>query len=267
MTNAWHPKFGGPPWVVAESFAFHKKGDVEYKPPEPSAQETELLNLLMDQIKQQDEIRTQQLEEAKQRKGLISEFLDKEYSTDPLSEDQKARLNEIESTFLGTRKQAVTDQATEIEKQLRTKFANQGILDSSVSSEADIKVGKESMKLIDQAAKEASLLKFGTEQDIRNAALSERLQKIGVLSSLSDPAMATNILGSLTGQRQQYANTALQVALSNAQNSGGFGQLLGSTLGMGLGALLAAPTGGMSILGGASLGGALGGGAGGLARF
>ena len=43
---------------------------------------------------------------------------------------------------------------------------------------------------------------------------------------------------------------------------GGKGGILGGTLGMAIGALLALPTGGMSVLGGAALGGALGGGAG-----
>lgn len=45
---------------------------------------------------------------------------------------------------------------------------------------------------------------------------------------------------------------------------GGKGGLLGGTLGMIVGALLALPTGGMSVLGGAALGGAIGGGAGSL---
>lgn len=250
----WKPIYIGSSVQRTVQFAFKKKGDVEYTPPAPSAEEQELLNLLLNRIKTQDA-------NAATTQDFINNFVSTDFSKGALTAEQEKQLQDIQDTYLNTRKTAINEQADLAEKKIRQRYAAQGILDSSVTGDTAAKMAKDTTTLIDQAAKEAATYRYGTEQDLRNAALQESLQKIGILSSVSDPSLAANVFGSLTGQRQQYENTALQVALANAQNSGGFGSLLGSTLGMGLGLLF--PSTALGGLGSAAIGGALGGGVGG----
>lgn len=73
--------------------------------------------------------------------------------------------------------------------------------------------------------------------------------------------MLQNYLNTLSAQDLAKFNGALQSYEANQSNDSSLGGL-GSVLGMGAGALLALPTGGMSVLGGAALGGAIGGGVG-----
>jgi hypothetical protein len=73
--------------------------------------------------------------------------------------------------------------------------------------------------------------------------------------------MLQNYLNTLSSQDLAKFNGALQSYEANQSNDSSLGGL-GSVLGMGAGALLALPTGGMSLMGGAALGGAIGGSAG-----
>ena len=73
--------------------------------------------------------------------------------------------------------------------------------------------------------------------------------------------------GAIPGIANAQRSYELSARPTYQYGSGGSLGGAGSALGMGLGALLAAPTGGMSMLGGATLGGGIGGGFGGMFNF
>ena len=111
-------------------------------------------------------------------------------------------------------------------------------------------------------------LKRGDYSTMYNLALSEQNRQMQPVQQASQAELSAIGAGSgLFGQLSQTDlskyNAAMQtyqaqLAQEEDSNMGG----LGSALGMGLGALLALPTGGMSVLGGAALGGGIGGGLG-----
>ena len=105
------------------------------------------------------------------------------------------------------------------------------------------------------------------------AELGEQRAARDLLARLGIDPMAQILMphvgvGAEQDRLQQQAN--YQAALAKAQadyaqsQGGGYGSLIGTGAGAGLGALLALPIGGLSVLGGAALGGSLGGTAGSL---
>lgn len=88
----------------------------------------------------------------------------------------------------------------------------------------------------------------------------------------AQPAQYTNQLANYTPQgvmnfNQQGYGTAAGIYGHQLQNSGGNMGGMGAALGTGLGMLLAAPTGGMSMAAGGMLGGMMGGGAGSMIKY
>ena len=122
-------------------------------------------------------------------------------------------------------------------------------------------------------------ISFSNQQAQAN--VNTGLDTLGSLANLTYPlgSAANGDLVKALGQQDTIAlanaQSRLQADTKNAelmqqyeqQKAKSLGGMLGgagSLIGTGLGALLAVPTGGLSLLGGAALGGALGGGAGGL---
>ncbi len=225
-----------------------KGSSVDYTPQAPSAQEKELLDLLVHEARRRDAF-------APEREKQIQQLLGVDFSKDLLSPQQTEELNRITGIYQGTRQTAVDKAVEEGDKALRARFAAQGISDSSIAGGSYGELQAERAKALDQIAKEASMFRFGTEKDIRQAALQERLQKIGVLQGASSPDVAQAGVQALAGQREAESNRALQIALANAQNSGGWGSFLGSTLLGGGGALLGGLLGGPA---GAAVGAGIG---------
>jgi hypothetical protein len=91
---------------------------------------------------------------------------------------------------------------------------------------------------------------------------SPNLQGSQGLSAQNLNSAYGNNVGAYGAYQSALANSYYQPAPRSGMNMGGVLGGLGAAAGMGLGAAFAAPTGGMSMLGGAALGGAIGGGAG-----
>lgn len=110
-------------------------------------------------------------------------------------------------------------------------------------------------------------LKRGDYSTMYNLALSEQNRQLlpaqqasqGELSAIGAGSGLFGQLAQVDLSKYNAALDAYKAELAADENEGSFGGL-GSALGMGLGALLALPTGGMSVLGGAALGGGIGGG-------
>lgn len=231
-------------------------GSVAYTPPAPSPQEQELLDLLLEEGKRRGALATE-------RDAAIRDFMKTDFTKDTISPEQLAELDRISGIYQGTRTSAVDKAIAEGDKALRARFAAQGISDSSIAAGGYGELQAERSRQLEQIGKEAELYRYGTEKDIRNATLQERLQKIGILQAESNPSVTAGALSALSGQREAEASRALQIALANAQQGGGFNLLetLGGAGGSALGSLIAGPFGtGLGYSAGSSLGRSIGGG-------
>lgn len=168
----------------------------------------------------------------------------KEFMNLDLTPEEQDRLGNITNIYTKTRTTPLYEQADIAERNLRQRFASQGILDSSVAADAQVDLQKELSKRISEVGEQAALFRYGTEEDLRRAALANKLQQVGILQQGSDPSVAYNTLSALTGQRTQEANQALQIALHNAQSGGGFMDLLTQGAALGLGWAVGGPVGG-----------------------
>lgn len=221
-----------------------KKGgqSVDYTPTPPSPEELELRKLLLGEAEQRGAL-------SSKTRDYIRSLLGQDFSSGALTPEQQAQLDSLTKTYTTTRTTPLYEQADLAEKALRQRFANTGLADSSVAEQEQTRLQTELGKQISAVGNEASLFRYGSEQDLRRAALGEKLQKIGVLSGASDPTVAYNTLAALAGQRTAESNQALQIALANAQNQGG-----GGLLPLLIGGAAAAFTGGLGGAAGYGLG-------------
>lgn len=115
-------------------------------------------------------------------------------------------------------------------------------------------------------------LKRGDYASMYQLALSEQNrqlqpQKDATTTEMGYLGQGTGLFGSLQSADLAQYNAAMQAYNANASkpksNLGG----VGSAVGLGLGALFAAPTGGLSLMAGAALGGGIGGGVGSMIQY
>lgn len=198
-----------------------------------------------------------------------------DYSLTDYSDREKAYQDSVQSQFKESRDDAFNPiRESLIAEGLFGSGAGYGVMGDyakdTAKGAADIsaKLGYESIQRQQQQQQYQDALKRGDYGAMYNLALAETNRQIApaqqaTQAQLSAVGAGSGLFGQLSSADLGKYNAALNAY--NAGNSGG-GDMggLGTLLGTGLGALLALPTGGMSVLAGGALGGALGGGAGSL---
>ena len=162
-------------------------------------------------------------------------------------------------------------------------LARRGVLDSSVAQTTLGQQESQRQAILQAMSSDAALKRLTMGQDLLSSNKNTQQNLINILSGqgnqLTNTATnmtsnATTAAGQLSQQlaneragqyntQVQNAQLAYQSALANKKNMGGMGALAGA----GIGALLAIPTGGMSLAAGAALGGTLGGSAGSMISY
>lgn len=210
-------------------------------------------------------------------KGLLD---NQDYSTTDYSTTEKNYLDQVLSRYDEARNKSLKPiQESLIANKLDSSGPGYGILQDyakeTASGVKDITTqwAYEGIQRQQTQQQYMDALKRGDYSTMYNLALSEanrevQPQKDATQTELGYLGAGNSLFGNLNQVDLSKYNAALDAYKINAANktTGNLGGL-GSALGLGLGALFAAPTGGLSMLAGSAIGGGIGGGVGSMIQY
>lgn len=252
--------------------------------PQPSAEEIALMKQqtkLVEQLTKQSDISFNQ---GQDDRAMAFQHLEQLQRGDGLTEAERSLSDQLADAYFEQASRGINQGANQeiFNDNLKTTLAGlneSGILNSTTGADALGQLSKDKLRLIADASNNAGLQKLLLQRDF----LGNKQQMFGALMGVSQQSRAQggqlaqgalSGAGQVAGQHRQYRMDAFNVRAQNAQaqyqhklgqfqqsqaSRKGLGGTIGTIAGLGLGALLAAPTGGLSIAAGASLGGGIGG--------
>lgn len=251
--------------------------------PGPSKTELEIQAQQLELMKKESAAYDQYSAERVADRGIVAETLDKLASGAEITPYERDLIDRWSRQY---QDMVMTDISSGVNREQFDTARSQnignlierGVLNSTTGQRVIGDIEKERSRLIATAAQDAAMNKLKLEADFYNNAQNKLNSKANIYAGFAgqggqlasaagqnSASIGTNLGSALSGERYMKANIDNQNAQAqwmwqrqNQKNGGG----LGSMIGMGVGMLAAPFTGGLSLAGGAALGGTLGGAAG-----
>ena len=253
--------------------------------PGPTEEEIAIQKKQLELMQQQSDYMQQYFQNSQDDRLQMQEALTKLTTGRDLTDEETNLIGNLSDQYSSMLTKGITDgivgeQLDRNRTESMADLVERGVLNSTTGQRVLGDIEKERSRLLADAADQAALQRLQLERDFRREATNSELARAqilsgvtGNLSQLANQAgqNASNIGSDVAGRLQQQRVNQFQVARDNAyskyaykqqRGKSNMGGAIGSLAGAGLGALLAIPTGGLSIAGGAALGGTLGGAAG-----
>lgn len=254
-----------------------KKKPKTVKFPGPTETEKQIqqlqLQLMQQQIAQGQESYAQQ----KADRTQMLDALNKLTNGRPLTAEETALVNDLGNQYTdnlmrGIESGIVGQQLDRNRADAIGELAARGVLSSSTGAQVLGGLEKERARLIADAQQQGALTKLNLQREFMLNATNAELAKSQILSGTNAQllnyanqatanagSLGNSVAGQQWNQRIGQYNSDVQNAQQQYMYGGNGKAALGSAIGAGIGGLLAIPTGGMSILGGAAIGSTLGG--------